>query len=137
METATGTRTAQASGAVAPGRPASSEAGRFLGVDLGILDEPGIHVLTEKFRDRIERRVLSVRPLPAESDLRTAGDERLKGVLPGVVVMSFGSTREGVTRALSATVGSELRNALLFAALLFLLLEPFAANRTAFRHTQT
>ena len=137
METVKGTRTAQASGAVAPGRPASPEAGRFLGVDLGTLDEPGIHILTEKLRDRIERRVLSVRPLPAESDLRTISEERLRAILPGVAVMSFGTTREGVARALSAAMGLELRNALLFAALLFLLLEPFAANRTAFRHTQT
>jgi hypothetical protein len=110
--------------------------GGVLTAELGRLERTGVYVVEERYPARRSHQPLVVNPDPLESDLKPLGDERIQELFPGARRISFDSPRDAARAALEVTVGSELKNPLLFLLLLFIFLEPVLANAVAFRRAK-
>lgn len=103
--------------------------------DLGTLERPGVHVLTETLREGSRRRAIVVAPAAAEGDLEPLAEEERERIFAGAAVVPFRDASEGIAGAAAATIGSEYKSHLLVILLLALLLEPLVANRSALRRS--
>jgi hypothetical protein len=103
--------------------------------DFGPLGAPGLSILEEKGARPVRRAVI-VAPDPSESALDPLTAERIAEVLPGARAIEFATPGDAARGAIEASLGSELKNPLLFVLLALILIEPVLANRVAFRRAE-
>ncbi len=109
------------------------DAGGQAAIEFGVLETPGLYTVNENHGDRRERQAFSVNPDLVESILEPLSRAQVAEVLPGTRVMEFSTTSEAIRGVLQLSIGSELKNLLLFILLALLFLEPVLANAVAFR----